>query len=299
MAINQAPILKEFYTYLTLERSLSKNTVAAYMTDNTLLFNFFEEKTIDYKAATTDDIRAFITSLSSIEREARTKSRILSGIKAFYRFLVITDRIKSDPTSLINSLYFKSKVANVLSVEEINLMLATFDLSTVNGRRNRAMLETIYSSGIRVSELINLKISDINFKGGYMKVEGKGSKQRLVPISSEQQKQIQMYMLDRNLTKVKRGEEDILFLSRFGARLTRIMVLTIVKEAATKAGIVKIVSPHTLRHSFATHLLEEGANLRVIQTLLGHESITTTEVYTHLSQQHLRKEVVGKHPRNL
>lgn len=299
MAINQAPILKEFYTYLTLERSLSKNTVAAYMTDNTLLFNFFEEKTIDYKAATTDDIRAFITSLSSIEREARTKSRILSGIKAFYRFLVITDRIKSDPTSLINSLYFKSKVANVLSVEEINQMLATFNLSTVNGRRNRAMLETIYSSGIRVSELINLKISDINFKGGYMKVEGKGSKQRLVPISSEQQKQIQMYMLDRNLTKVKRGEEDILFLSRFGARLTRIMVLTIVKEAATKAGIVKTVSPHTLRHSFATHLLEEGANLRVIQTLLGHESITTTEVYTHLSQQHLRKEVVGKHPRNL
>ncbi|MCD8136766.1 MAG: tyrosine-type recombinase/integrase, partial [Parabacteroides gordonii] len=224
--------------------------------------------------------------------------RIISGIKSFYRLLLLGEYITVDPTELLESPKIGLKLPEVLTVNEINDILDSIDLSLPEGQRNRAMLEVLYSCGLRVSELTSLRYSDVYFDEGFIKVEGKGSKQRLVPISDTAIREIKNYLLDRNLVAVKKGYEDILFLSRRGTGLSRIMVFHVIKQQAEMAGIKKNVSPHTFRHSFATHLLEGGANLRAIQDMLGHEKITTTEIYTHIDREFLRKEILEHHPRS-
>ena len=225
-------------------------------------------------------------------------SAVLSGIRSFYRFLLLDDYISSDPTELIESPKIGMKLPEVLTVNEINRILDSIDLTTPEGQRNRAMLEVLYSCGLRVSELINLRYADIYPKEGFIRVEGKGGKQRLVPISEVALREIRNYLVDRNQMTPKKGFEDILFLSKRGTSLSRIMVFHIIKQQTEIAGVHKNVSPHTFRHSFATHLLEGGANLRAIQEMLGHESITTTEIYTHIDREFLRKEILEHHPRN-
>ncbi|KAA6309130.1 Tyrosine recombinase XerD, partial [termite gut metagenome] len=230
---------------------------------------------------------------------ARSQARIISGIKSFFGFLVISDYLEADPCELLESPKTGFKLPEVLTVEEIDALISCIDLSKKEGQRNKAILETLYSCGLRVSELTNLKLSDFYFEEGFIKVEGKGSKQRLVPISSKAIKEITLYLMDRNLIKIKKDYEDYVFLNQRGKNLTRIMVFYIIKDLAKIAGISKTISPHTFRHSFATHLLEGGANLRAIQCMLGHETIATTEIYTHIESNRLRAEIIEHHPRNI
>jgi integrase/recombinase XerD len=229
---------------------------------------------------------------------ARSQARILSGIKAFYRYLLLEDRIEKDPTALLEGPRLGSKLPEVLTVAEIDLMLERIDLSKPQGRRNKAMLETLYSCGLRVTELVELQISGIFRAEGFIRVIGKGDKERLVPFSPRALKEIDLYLPDRNSLSIQAGNEDVLFLNRRGKMLTRNMVFTIIKELAKSAGIQKTVSPHTFRHSFATHLVEGGADLRAVQEMLGHESITTTEIYTHLDSAYLREAIISFHPRS-
>jgi integrase/recombinase XerD len=229
----------------------------------------------------------------------RSQARIISGIKSFYHFLILDDYLRADPTELLESPKTGMKLPEVLTVNEINRLLDTIDLSTATGQRNRAMLEVLYSCGLRVSELTHLKHSEVYFDEEFIRVEGKGSKQRLVPISQTALKEIRNYLYDRHQISVRKGYEDTLFLNRRGAGLTRVMVFHIIKAHAILAGIQKTISPHTFRHSFATHLLEGGANLRAIQMMLGHEKITTTELYTHIDREFLRSEIIAHHPRNI
>lgn len=294
---NNQLILK-YRQYLLLEKSLSENTLDAYMHDLSKLLTYLVEREIDVFDVTLDDLYSFIAGLHD-KVTARSQARVISGIKSFYRFLIMDDYIKSDPTELLETPQVGMKLPDVLSVQEIDAIISGIDLSKKEGQRNRAILETLYSCGLRVSELVNLKLSDLYFDEGFIKVEGKGSKQRLVPISPRAVKEITYYFTDRNLLTIKKGNEDFTFLSRRGTKLSRIMVFHIIKEESDKAGITKNVSPHTFRHSFATHLLEGGANLRAIQSMLGHESISTTEIYTHIDREMLRSEILEHHPRNI
>lgn len=291
-------ISKKYQIYLRLEKSLSPNSVQAYMEDLAKLERFMEGEGLDYKTLTYNDLQQFVAQLRDICIHPRSQARIISGVKSFYRFLVLDHYITIDPTELLESPKIGMKLPEVLTVEEIDSILGSIDLSLPEGQRNRAMLETLYSCGLRVSELCSLRYSDVYFDEQFVKVEGKGSKQRLVPISGTAIREIKKYLIDRNAVKVKKGHEDILFLSRRGTSLSRIMVFHIVKQQAEAAGITKVISPHTFRHSFATHLLEGGANLVAIQQMLGHEKITTTELYTHIDREFLRREILEHHPRS-
>ncbi len=287
-----------YKNYLRLEKSLSPNSIEAYMSDLDKLTRFAKDERKDIKDLTYEDLQQFLAQLRDIGIHPRSQARILSGIRSFYRFLLLDDYISNDPTELIESPKIGMKLPEVLTVNEINRILDSIDLTTPEGQRNRAMLEVLYSCGLRVSELINLRYADIYPKEGFIRVEGKGGKQRLVPISEVALREIRNYLVDRNQMTPKKGFEDILFLSKRGTSLSRIMVFHIIKQQTEIAGVHKNVSPHTFRHSFATHLLEGGANLRAIQEMLGHESITTTEIYTHIDREFLRKEILEHHPRN-
>lgn len=291
-------IIRKYYTYLQLEKSLSPNSVDAYKKDLNKLLCFADTENKNIKEITYNDLQQFVVQLHDIGIHPRSQARIISGIKSFYRFLMLDEYITVDPTELLESPKTGFKLPEVLSVNEINNILDTIDLSLPEGQRNRAMLEVLYSCGLRVSELISLRYSDIYPDEGFIRVEGKGSKQRLVPISDTALREIRNYLYNRNSIVVKKGFEDILFLSRRGTALSRIMVFHIIKQQTGMAGIHKNVSPHTFRHSFATHLLEGGANLRAIQMMLGHEKITTTEIYTHIDREFLRSEILLHHPRS-
>jgi integrase/recombinase XerD len=295
----QALIIRKYTQYLKLEKSLSPNTLDAYQTDLEKLLRFLEGEDIGILDVTLDDLQRFAAGLHDIGIHPRSQARILSGIKSFFHFLVMADYLEGDPSELLEGPKIGFKLPEVLTVEEIDLIIETVDMDKKEGQRNRAILETLYSCGLRVSELCNLKLSDLYFDEGFIKVEGKGNKQRLVPISPRAIKEIRYWLLDRNQGKIKQGFEDYVFLARWGNNISRIMVFHLIKELAEKAGITKNISPHTFRHSFATHLLEGGANLRAIQSMLGHESIATTEIYTHIDRNMLRSEIIEHHPRNI
>jgi integrase/recombinase XerD len=292
------PVLKEYKTFLQLEKSLSSNTVAAYLSDIEKLLVFLSDAHVDFLQVTIAHLQDFLIDLADLGISPRSQARIVSGIKSFYGFLMLTNKLEKDPTELLELPKIGLHLPEVLSVEEINAIVDVIDLSTPEGQRNRAMIEMMYGSGLRVSELIDVKLSNIDLEHSFMKVDGKGSKQRLVPLSEESETQMKLWLLIRNGMVIRKGFEDYLFLNRRGAKLTRVMIFTIVKQLAQLAGIKKNISPHTFRHSFATHLLEGGANLRVIQQLLGHESIMTTEIYTHIDVELLRDTVLSFHPRN-
>ena len=294
----QNDIIKRYKTYLRLEKALSDNSIDAYLTDIDKLTNFAESEGKHYRDVTYDDLQQFVAGLRDIGIHPRSQKRIISGIKSFYRFLFIDGFISADPTELLESPKIGLKLPTVLTVNEINRILDSIDLTQPEGQRNRAMLEVLYSCGLRVSELTSLRLSDIYFDEGFISVIGKGNKQRLVPISQTALKEIRYYLEDRELMPVKKGYEDTLFLSRRGTALSRIMVFHVVKVQTELAGIQKNVSPHTFRHSFATHLLEGGANLIAIQEMLGHENVTTTEIYMHIDREFLRKEILEHHPRS-
>lgn len=291
-------IIIRYKQYLKLERSLSENTVDAYLTDLDKLMAYLTLEEKDFMDVTLDDLETFSAGLRDIGIQPRSQARILSGIRSFYHFLVLEDYIKQDPAELLESPQTGKYLPDVLTVEEIDNLIGAIDRTAKEGQRNRAILETLYSCGLRVSELCNLKISDLYLDEGFIKVEGKGSKQRLVPISPKAIQELKNYFPDRNTGLIKPGYEDFVFISRFGKNISRIMVFHIIKELAEKTGIKKTISPHTFRHSFATHLLEGGANLRAIQCMLGHESIGTTEIYTHIDRNRLREEIIEHHPRN-
>lgn len=290
------PIQDDYHLYLKLEKSLSLNTIEAYERDLQKLSGYLADAHILPEKATTEILRDFIIEISTLGIHPRSQARILSSIKSFYHFLIYRNILDNDPTELLESPKIGLRLPEVLSVKEIDAIISSIDLSKPEGQRNKAIIEVLYGSGLRVSELINLQLSKLYMDEGYMLVEGKGSKQRLVPMSPLSLKQLELWKIDRNLLDIKRGNEDFIFLNRHGTKLTRDMIFKIVKELALLAGIRKNVSPHTFRHSFATHLLENGANLRAIQQLLGHESITTTELYTHIDVHYLRKTVIDCHP---
>ena len=271
----EALIIRKYRQYLKLEKALSANTLDAYLTDLGKLLRFLDAEKISMLEVSLDDLQRFAAGLHDIGIHPRSQARIISGIKSFLHFLVIADYREDDPSELLEGPKIGFKIPEVLTVEEIDTIISTVDLSKKEGQRNRAILETLYSCGLRVSELCSLKLSELYFDEGFIKVEGKGSKQRLVPISPRAIKEIKNWLIDRNLGKIKKGFEDYVFLARWGNSISRIMVFHLIKELAEKAGITKNISPHTFRHSFATHLLEGGANLRAIQCMLGHESIAT------------------------
>lgn len=291
-------IIIKYRQYLRLEKSLSDNTVMAYTNDLYKLLYYLEEEKINILDVSLEDLEHFSAGLRDIGISPRSQARILSGIRTFFHFLLIEDYIRQDPSELLESPQIGKHLPDILSVEEIDSLISAIDRSTREGQRNCAILETLYSCGLRVSELCNLKISDLYLNDGFIKVEGKGSKQRLVPISPRAIEEIKNYFITRNEGLIKPGYEDFLFISKFGKNISRIMVFHIIKELADKIGLKKSISPHTFRHSFATHLLEGGANLRAIQSMLGHESIGTTEIYTHIDRRKLRDEIINHHPRN-
>jgi integrase/recombinase XerD len=296
------PWLQGFKAYLLLERSLSVNTIEAYQRDIGKLAEYvlLVEKPQLPAQLKTEDLRAFILWINELGLGARSQGRLLSAIKTFYKYLLIEEAITDNPTELLEGPKLARVIPTVLSFPEIQTMLAAIDLSEPQGQRNRAMMETLYACGLRVSELCDLRLSNLFADLGYLKVIGKGNKERIVPIGQEALKHIQFYLdgTRRHLPKIESGHENYLFLNRRGKRLTRVMVFLIVKELAELAGVQKNVSPHTFRHSFATHLLEGGADLKAIQDMLGHESILTTEIYTHLDTEFLRETVLRFHPRN-
>lgn len=296
---NWQTYIKEYQNYLKLERGLSSNTIENYTFDIEKLVLFLELNKIEVTPVkiTDEQVQAFIYHIAS-QVNARSQSRIISGLKSFFSYLVFEDYRNDSPMELIEVPKVGRKLPDTLSTEEIDLLIGAIDLSTPEGERNKAMLETLYSCGLRVSELISLKISDLFFDEGFIKVTGKGNKQRFVPISPSTQKHIETYKdFIRNHGSIQKGFEDTLFLNRRGKQLTRAMVFTIIKDLALKINLKKTISPHTFRHSFATHLLENGADLRAIQLMLGHESITTTEIYMHLDRKHLTTVMESFHPR--
>ena len=291
--------IKEFKYYLKVERSLADNSIQSYLRDINKLANYSRDIKKNEKSITTKDIRNFIIHLVSEKISPRSQARIISGIKAFYKYLILEDYITDDPTLLIENPKIGLKLPEVLSVEEIELIISSIDLSKKQGQRNKAIIETLYSCGLRVTELINLKISNINFNDEYIKVIGKGNKERLTPIGSNALKYIKIYVNEVRIhKKISKGHEDIVFLNNRGSKLSRVMIFTLIKNILKKIGIKKKVSPHTFRHSFATHLIEGGADLRAVQEMLGHESITTTEIYTHLDKDYLRSNIMQFHPRS-
>lgn len=290
--------LKKYRAFLKLEKSLAPNTVSAYLDDLHKLIDYVGD-TNDLLSLKTKELEDFLCQLRDVGIHARSQARILSGIKAFYKFLLIEDYLKEDPTELVDSPKLGKYLPQVLSLSEIDAILSGIDLSIKEGQRNKAMLETLYSCGLRVTELVQLKLSHCYFEQEYILVDGKGSKQRLVPISGRAIKEINLWLMDRSQLTVQKGHEDFVFLNRRGAGLTRSMIFRIIRDQAAMAGIQKTISPHTFRHSFATHLLEGGANLRVIQQMLGHESIQTTEIYAHMDKSYLREQILSFHPRNI
>ncbi|WP_258103720.1 site-specific tyrosine recombinase XerD [Marinoscillum sp. MHG1-6] len=293
--------IKQFKNYLKLERSLAQNTIDAYLRDITKLRQFFEIKGIERSPlqVSQQDLIDFIEYINEFGLSQYSQSRIISGLKAFYRFLIYEQFIDLDPSELLEAPKLGRKLPDTLNIHEIEALFQAIDHSTELGTRNRAILETLYSSGLRVSELIDLKISNIYEDIGFIRVIGKGSKERLVPIGRTALKYIKIYRDQvRVHLEIKKGHEDILFLNRRGAKLTRVMIFTIIKNLAESINLNKSISPHTFRHSFATHLIEGGADLRAVQEMLGHESITTTEIYTHLDREYLKQVIMDFHPRS-
>ena len=283
-----------------MERSLAKNSIEAYTADVDKLFQYLqnEDSGKSFLKVDLNDLRDFLAYINKIGIGARTQARIISGIKTFFKYLLLEDLITSDPSELLEAPRLGRKLPITLSISEIDKIEEVIDLSKPEGTRNKAIIETLYSCGLRVSELCDLKLSNLFFNEQYIRVIGKGDKERLVPIGSSAIKYIQIYTNEiRNHLQIQKGNEDIIFLNRRGRRLTRVMIFTIVKNLVEKAGIDKVVSPHSFRHSFATHLVEGGADLRAVQEMLGHESITTTEIYTHLDREYLRDTILTYHPR--
>ena len=295
---NPDNILRNYKVYLKLEKSLSDNTVNAYLADIQKLYQFLADEQIHPQDVTLENLETFSATLRDLGIQPRSQARILSGIRSFYHYLVLDDYLQADPSELLESPQVGLHLPEVLTIEEIDNLIESIDLSTKEGQRNRTILETLYSCGLRVSELCNLKISDLYLEEGFIKVEGKGNKQRLIPISPRAIRELQLYFIDRNQFSIKKDYEDYVFISKRGTNISRIMVFHIIKTLAEAIGLKKTISPHTFRHSFATHLLEGGANLRAIQCMLGHESIGTTEIYTHIDKSRLRSEIIEHHPRN-
>ncbi len=293
-------LLTGFRSWLQLERSLSENSVDAYTHDVEKLTQYLENRSWKGQPADLElrDLQDFVQWVAGLGMSARSQARIISGLRTFYRYLLLENLSMKNPTELLELPKLGRKLPEVLSVQEINLIIAQIDLSKPEGERNRAMLETLYSCGLRVSELVSLRINDLHFEEGFLSVTGKGNKERLVPIGRTAIQLINAYIREiRSHVPVTKGNENIVFLNRRGSRLSRVMVFTIIKDLSLRAGIKKHVSPHTFRHSFATHLVEGGADLRAVQEMLGHESITTTEIYTHLDREYLRAAILQFHPR--
>lgn len=292
-------IVKGYARYLKLERNLAQNTLDAYLNDLGKLLRYISDNGLDAQTMTLEDLEHFSATLHDIGIQPVSQCRILSGVRSFFKYLQLDGYRDDDPTELLESPQTGTHLPEVLSTTEVDLLESAIDLSKPEGQRNKAIIEVLFSCGLRVSELVNLKISNIYFEEEFVRVIGKGSKERLVPISSKAIKEIRYWFMDRDKLKIKKGEEDYVFLNRRGSHLTRTMILIMLKRLAADAGIQKTISPHTLRHSFATALLEGGADLRVIQVLLGHESIGTTEIYTHIDTSILRQEILAHHPRNI
>ena len=291
--------IKQFVSFLKIERGLADNSIMAYERDVIKLAEYSLDKNIDPIEINYKDLKDFVAVLYDLGLSARSQARIISGIKQFYGFILLENEIKDDPSELLELPKVGRKLPEVMSIEEIDMLIEAIDLSTNEGHRNKAILETLYSCGLRVSELVNLKFSDLYFEEGFIRVIGKGNKERLVPVSKTVEKEIKIYQDNYRIhKKINPGDENTVFLNRRGAKLTRVMIFTIIKNLSIESGLNKKVSPHTFRHSFATHLIEGGANLRAIQEMLGHESITTTEIYTHLDQSFLRDAILSHHPRN-
>ena len=296
---NSKDIVSRYRRYLKLEKGYSANTLDAYMRDVDKLFRYLAVEQVDVLDVKLEDLEHFAAFISDLGIGPRSLARILSGVRQFYRFLVIDGYLEVDPTELLESPKQPDHLPEVLSTAEVDLLEQAIDLSKWEGHRNRAIIEVLFSCGLRVSELTNLKLSNLFIEEQYIRVMGKGSKERLVPISPRALDELNYWFADRNVMKIKPGEEDYVFLNRRGQHLTRTMILIMIKRYAVEAGIKKTISPHTLRHSFATSLLEGGADLRAIQAMLGHESIGTTEIYTHIDTSTLRQEILEHHPRNI
>jgi integrase/recombinase XerD len=291
--------IKGFKSYLQIERSLSDNSVQAYIRDVKKFANYAIPLELSELKVTRVDISNFLAQINQEDISSRSQARIISGIKAFYKYLIMEDYLKINPTELIESPKIGLKLPDTLSLIEIDKLIAAVDLSNKQGERNRAILETLYSCGLRVSELVNLQLSNIHFKEGYLKVTGKGDKERLAPIGGRAIKYLTIYINEvRNHQEIKKGNEDFVFLNNRGTKLTRVMIFLIIQKLTENIGLKKKISPHTFRHSFATHLIEGGADLRAVQEMLGHESITTTEIYTHLDNEYLRSNIIQFHPRS-
>ena len=296
---SSTPVFTAYRRYLRLQRNFSVNTVEAYLADLQKLLSYLDGAGISIEEATLDDLRHFAAGLHDIGISPRSQCRILSGVRSFYRFMLLDGRMENDPTELLESPQLGEHLPEVLTTDEVDRMEAVVDLSKWEGHRNRAIVEVLFSCGLRVSELVTLRLSSLYLDQGFIRVMGKGSKERLVPISQRAITELGFWFDDRCHMDIRRGEEDYVFLNRRGSHLTRTMILIIIKQLAVEAGITKTVSPHTLRHSFATVLLEGGADLRAIQVMLGHESIGTTEIYTHIDMTTLRQQILEHHPRNI
>lgn len=294
-----ATLMRRFVRFLKLERSYSENTIEAYQHDLSYLMDYLDSRDLSPLVVSLNDLEYFANSLHNFNLSASSQSRILYGIRSFYRFLVLDGYLDIDPTELLETPRLPKHLPEYLTTEEVDALEASIDLSQSEGHRNRAIIEVLFSCGLRVSELVNLKISNLYLNDHFIRVVGKGGKERLVPIADSAIKELKLWFYDRRQMTIKPGEEDYVFLNRRGHHLTRTMILIMVKKQALQAGITKTISPHTLRHSFATALLQGGADLRVIQELLGHAHISTTEIYTHLDSETLRQEVLLHHPRNI
>lgn len=291
--------IKEFVSYLKIEKGLAENSIFAYQNDVAKLHDFSISIDKNAEQISYNDLKLFIAALYDLGLSARTQARIISGIKQFYGYLLLENYITVDPSELLDQPKVGRKLPEVLTIEEIDRLIDALDMSKNESHRNKAIIETLYSCGLRVSELVNLRFSDLFFEEGFIRVIGKGNKERLVPVSASVEKEISIYNDHiRRHQNIKKGDENVVFLNRRGGKLTRVMIFTIIKDLAERISLQKTISPHTFRHSFATHLLEGGANLRAIQEMLGHESITTTEIYTHLDQRYLKEAILSFHPRN-
>lgn len=296
--MDYSQLKRRYLRYLRLERNYSSNTIEAYTHDIDYLINFLDNERIAVKDVKLDDLQRFAALIHEFGVAASSQARILSGVRSFFRYLVLDGVLDDDPSELLESPSLGEHLPAVLSTEEVDRMEAAIDLSKWEGQRNKAIIEMLFSCGLRVSELVNLKFSDVFSDEKFLRIVGKGSKERLVPISDKALSELGMWLIDRNLMKIKPGEDEYVFLNRRGAHLTRTMILIMIKNTARDADIKKTVSPHTLRHSFATALLQGGANLRAIQEMLGHENIATTQIYTHIDITTLREEILNHHPRN-
>ena len=292
-------IVKSYTRYLKLERNYSPNTLAAYQNDLSWLLSFCEQQEMNPLDMQLEDLQHFAVQLHEHQIGPTSQARILSGIRSFYKYLLLSGEIEQDPTELLESPHLGERLPEVLSTDEIDQIQKSIDLSKPEGQRNKTIIEVLFSCGLRVSELVNLKLSNLYLEEGFVRVMGKGSKERLVPISSKAIRELKYWFMDRNLMKIQQGEEDYVFLNRRGKHLTRTMILIMLKRQAVAAGITNTITPHTLRHSFATELLKGGADLRAIQAMLGHESIGTTELYMHIDTTTLREEILQHHPRNM